>query len=486
MTISGSLANALSGLTAQARAAQVVSSNVANANTEGYARRELDLTPRYMGDGTPAGVSVVGIRREVDMTVVQDRRLADASVGYDDTLSTFYTQIERVLGTPDQEGSLSSSIDNLETSLIDAASRPDNDSRLSAVLTAASDIVAQLNSSSDKVQELRMAADQAISVQVAELNSGLQKVQDLNYQIKEMTARGQDSSALLDLRQVTVDSISSIVPLKQVPRENGTIALFTTGGSILLDGRAADVSFSSVGVIVPEMTIESGALSGLEVNGNDTRTSGKYAPLGGGSLDALFEVRDEASTNVQAQLDAFTRDLLERFQDPSIDATRGVGAAGLFTDAGVAFEAADEIGVSSRISVNERVMPSAGGEIWRIRDGLGATVQGEVGDSSLIHELSTALTGARAPLSGDFLGAARSSSGLAGDLLSLIHTKSLNTESQLSFSVTQQQTLKGMELSDGVDTDNELQKLLLIEQAYAANAKVIQTVGSLIDALMEL
>ena len=66
MTISGSLANSLSGLTAASRAAELVSSNVANAMTEGYGRREVVLTPRSMGDGTAAGVNVTGVRREVD------------------------------------------------------------------------------------------------------------------------------------------------------------------------------------------------------------------------------------------------------------------------------------------------------------------------------------------------------------------------------------------------------------------------------------
>ncbi|MGH1369726.1 MAG: flagellar hook-associated protein FlgK [Maritimibacter sp.] len=486
MTITGSLSNALSGLTAQARAAQVVSSNVANANTDGYARRELDLTPRYTGDGSPAGVKVVGVRREVDMVVVQDRRLADATVGYDETISQFYTQVERIIGTPDQEGSLSARVDNLETALIAAASRPDNDSRLSGVLSAATDITTQLNDSSRKIQELRMAADQQISVQVSHLNTGLQRVEELNYQIKEMVARGQDSSTLLDMRQVAVDSISSIVPLKQLPRENGMIALYTTGGAILLDGRAAEVEFQSVGVIVPEMTIDSGGLKGLEINGNDVRVSGDNSPIKGGSLAGLFAVRDEISTNVQSQLDAFVRDLIERFQDSNVDDTRAVGDAGLFTDAGAAFDPLDETGISSRISINSAVVPSEGGEIWRIRDGLGALVPGEVGESGLLQELSSALTDSRVALSGDFLGTGRSSSGLAGDLLSLVHTASLNSDSALSFSVSQQQTLKTQELSDGVDTDQELQKLLLIEQAYAANAKVIQTVGGLIDRLMEL
>jgi len=40
--------------------------------------------------------------------------------------------------------------------------------------------------------------------------------------------------------------------------------------------------------------------------------------------------------------------------------------------------------------------------------------------------------------------------------------------------------------AQGVDTDFELQNMLLIEQSYAANARVIQTVGDMIDRLLQL
>jgi len=38
----------------------------------------------------------------------------------------------------------------------------------------------------------------------------------------------------------------------------------------------------------------------------------------------------------------------------------------------------------------------------------------------------------------------------------------------------------------GVDTDVELQNLLVIEQAYAANAKVIQAVNSMMNKILEI
>ena len=57
MSISATLANALTGLTAASRSAQIVSTNVANVMTDGYARREIDLSPRSVG-GIGAGVQI--------------------------------------------------------------------------------------------------------------------------------------------------------------------------------------------------------------------------------------------------------------------------------------------------------------------------------------------------------------------------------------------------------------------------------------------
>ena len=40
-------------------------------------------------------------------------------------------------------------------------------------------------------------------------------------------------------------------------------------------------------------------------------------------------------------------------------------------------------------------------------------------------------------------------------------------------------------LETGVDTDREVQDLLMLEQAYAANARVIQVIDEMIDRLLE-
>ena len=78
MTLSSALSAAVSGLSASARRADVVSSNIANAQTPGYVRRQVDLAPAGPDSGR-SGVQVRGIFRAQDVALLTDRRLAQAA-----------------------------------------------------------------------------------------------------------------------------------------------------------------------------------------------------------------------------------------------------------------------------------------------------------------------------------------------------------------------------------------------------------------------
>ena len=120
MSISGALTNALSGLGAAARAAEVVSSNLSNAMTEGYGRRTLSVSSQnYRASG---GVMVNGIVRHTNPVAVAERRLADAAFGNADTLNRYSVRVEGLLGTPSDASSLSGRVAALESALVAASS----------------------------------------------------------------------------------------------------------------------------------------------------------------------------------------------------------------------------------------------------------------------------------------------------------------------------------------------------------------------------
>ncbi|MEL6594755.1 MAG: flagellar hook-associated protein FlgK [Pseudomonadota bacterium] len=482
MSISSSLSNALSGLTAVSRSAELVSANLANVTNPDYARREIELSARD-GGTLSGGVSVAGVNRVVDQALLTDRRHADADVANAQTRNSFFQRVETSVGIPTDANSLSTKINAFERDLIQATSQPASDAHLRAVVTAAGSVADHINAVSEDIQSLRMDADTSIATEVNALTTKLGQIRDLNFDIARRGLGGHSTAALEDHRAALLDDVSRIVPLREVHGDNGQISLFTTGGTQLLSGQVSDITFNDSGLIVPQMTQDNGLLGGLEINGTPVDAATVFA---GGSLAGHFEVRDELAVTAQRQIDAVARDLIGRFESTAVDATRAPGDPGFFTDGGAALNIADETGLAARVKVNAALDPSQGGDLWRLRDGLGAAVQGAPGDSSRLTAMVDALQALNPTQSGGFTTSARSLTGLNADFLSELGRQKLDTGSEVLFATTQQNGFRSAELENGVDTDQEMQKLLLIEQAYSANARVIQTVGEMIDALLRI
>ena len=482
MSISSALNNALSGLTATARASAVVSSNIANAMTPGYGVRQLELTsPTGAGAG---GVKVVGVSRLVDPQLVADRRLASASEGFESVKTGFLDDLERILGMPDQTGSLSGKLSDFETALIAASSRPDAQERLDAVMQTARELAEGLNRASNEVQAARSNSEREIGIQVDRLNEALQSVAALNKDIVSAKFKGRETAAFLDERQRLVDEISEMVPVRVIQRKNGGISLFSQGGTVLLDDLPATIEYSVTPFVTPYMSYADGDLSGLTVNGLAVNISSENGRLSGGTLGAQFAIRDELAPEAQSQLDAISRDLIERFADPAVDPTLGATDPGLFTDSGIALDPLNEEGLSERIALNALVDPDQGGDLWRLRAGLNAAGPGDPGDATLLQALSDTLAERRMPSSGEFGSGFYSALELTAGFQSQIGADRIVGDQKLTFASAQLTEFRQLELESGVDSDAELQRLLLLEQSYAANARVIEAADEMIQRLL--
>ena len=188
MSISSAISNAVSGLTAASRGTETVSTNIANARTEGYARRELELSARVYERG--GGVSIDGVRRMVNASLLADNRLARAQLGSSDTIASFHAALEDAIGTATEAGSLGNLLTAFDAAVVSAAARPDSDTRLSAVLDTAQTLAQKINGIANTIQSARTGAEQTIANDVARLNSALDQVTSLNKQIASLTAQG--------------------------------------------------------------------------------------------------------------------------------------------------------------------------------------------------------------------------------------------------------------------------------------------------------
>lgn len=485
MSIANALNNAISGLTAAARGTEVVASNLANALTPGYGRRELDLSPRILA-GNGGGVHIDGVSRIVSDAVLGDFRLANSGLARSAVGHSFYKSLETAIGLPQDGGSLSAVMTGLETALVSAASRPDSDVRLRGVVDAADQLTRKIRTISDTIQDSRSNADRQIGLQVNSLNHDLSEVARLNRQIIVEGANGRDTSSLVDARQTVVDRISEIVPVREMPRENGRIALFTTGGAVLLDGKSpTSFGFQPTGRLTADIDKNSAVLGRLTIDG-EPASDMQMSLLAGGSLSELHKVRDDYGIAAQASIDAVARELLDRFSDPAIDPTISPGSSGLFVDGAGSFDPANEKGLSSRLRLTAVVDPAQGGELWRLRDGISATTKGDVGNSAIIDGFVQAMGAIRPFGSVNAIDGAGNLGTLVAAMLSDASASRLTAESQKTHDATLQSSLQSALFTDAVDSDREMEMLLQLERAYAANAKVIQTVDEMLDSILRI
>jgi len=476
MSLSSTLTTALTGLTASARAADLVASNIANLHTDSYGHRSLALSAAQYG----GGVVINGVTRATDPVLTGDRRLAQAATGAEDINLAFYKKMEAAIGLPGSGTSLGDRISALSAALETASLAPSSPAGLTGVLHAAQDLARGLNELTSQTQLSRTLAEQSIARDVEQLNENLARVAAINRQIPRLTAMRQDISGLVDQRQALIDQIASIVPVREAAGQGGAITLYTTGGVALLDGHAAEFSFTPSGTIATN----SGTLSALSLNGRPISTADP-GPLGGGSLAAAFHLRDTTAPAFQQTLDEVARDLIRRFEDADPD-TATAGVAALLSDGGQRLDPVHQNGLAGRISVSPAADPDLGGDLWKIWSGMAATGPLAVSDNRILTDLAASLLRRTSAAGGTFPLGQRSASELAGSLLSLVATERLSAEGRAGFASAQLNLLRQREAETGVDSDTEMQALLRIETTYAANARVIQAADDMLQQLLRI
>ncbi|MBP1805091.1 flagellar hook-associated protein FlgK [Rubellimicrobium aerolatum] len=476
MSLSTAFGNALSGLGAASRMSEVVASNLANALTEGYARRSVELSSLSVG-GRGMGVRVDGIARHVNTALLAERRSAEGTLAGDAALAGALRGLEDDLGSTDAGTSLAARIQAVEEALVSASADPSSDTRLSQVMDSLGSMASTLNQGAATVQQRREEADASIATQVGDLNAALQGLAQLNVDIVRARAIGVDAAGLLDQQGVLLDKVATMVPIRQMERTGGAIALITPQGATLLDGsRAATVGFVASPTITGAMAYPDN-LQGLTLNGKPVGGDDGVGALSGGSLGAAFVLRDETLPAVADTLDLLARDLLDRFADA--DPTLGASDAGLLTDAQGPASATTTSGLARRLAVNT----AAAGDPTLLRDGLGASTPADPGDSTQIGRWIDALAESRPLTSG---GSPGSSAALAAEFVSDIGARRLSAEQKETYSSARWSTLRSSELAGGVDSDQEAQMLLQIEKAYAANARVISALDNMMQTILEI
>ena len=248
MSLAVTLSNALSGLAANQSALQVTSNNVANANTEGYARKTVELESRLL-DGIGSGVSISGVNRAVDEFLLREVRRESATLAERDVRREFYSRLQNLFGTLGDNSSIGASITRFSTAIETVATSPEVAAHRQEAVNAGAAAARELNELADRVQELRGETNREIAAAVEDINQQLQTIEELNGKITELKQTGRTTGELEDQRALAVDALSEYLPIQYFERSNGQMVVLTRTGQPLVESRASQLGYEPAALV---------------------------------------------------------------------------------------------------------------------------------------------------------------------------------------------------------------------------------------------
>lgn len=456
-----------SGLSTVEKWAETTSANIANADKPGYARKSVLRSTDDMGI-----VSVSGIRRESDGAIDRMHRMELARMGRQDAIASGANLYLGQLGAPEDPNSLSNRIADLQTAIVQLANAPEQISRQNAALTTAESLARDLNAADAALDEAALTVQGRVAASVNAANLAITKVAELNQRIIGVEPGTQQHAMLTDELSIQLDALAELVDTRAVFDAAGRASVYTADGSPLVEDNAYELlSF--------EPATSSVILDGRDITPGRSGARGFSEARLAGEIELLRDVFPQ----VQRQLDEMSRGLMVGFE--TADATVTAGVAGLFTDDGAAFDPANFTGLAGRISVNDAVRPIAGGDIWRLRDGIAATTEGPPADPTQLAQFVTMMESQQTFDGAAGLGTASTLSEFAAALGADQQRVRTDAEELRETFKNSAASLEATRSSlSGVDVDDELQQLILIEQSYAANSRVITVVSEMVDTLL--
>ncbi|WP_129339086.1 flagellar hook-associated protein FlgK [Cellulomonas endophytica] len=467
-TFSG-IGTALSSLNAHRQALDVTSQNVANANTVGYTRQRATMVASptavnpsmfQSASGVGDGVRVTGVERLADAFLDAQVRSASSSASYQGVRSTAYTTLEASLGEPSKT-SLSSQMSQMWSAFEDLANNPHQASARTAVLSTAAAVTDKVGALYSSVRDQwTQARDQAVSL-VDQVNAKAQGIADLNGRILATTNVGGNANELVDQRERAITELAGLTGATSQTRANGTVDVLV-GGNPLVEGSRTNA------LVVTGAPAFADAAGGAPVTVSWAHRPGSVVALSGGSLAGQLSVlapADAAGTGgvlaeAAARLDTVATELADQVNTLHQGGYTAAGATG--TDF-FRLEAGLPAALGLRVAVPDGDGIAASGVD-------GAAYDGGVADA--IHTLSSAARGPQALWAAGVVDTGnRSASATAR--ATVAEAARAQAESQQTSAAA-------------VDTDEETVNLMAYQRGYQAAARVLSTIDSVLETLMNM
>ena len=310
MSLTSAIKTGISGLAASQQALNVISNNISNANVDGYTKKQANNTTILLGDQV-AGVQVASITRNADDVFLKNMRSEISGLSRDETVSSFYSEIESIFGSTGDSVSLTATLTDLETRLQSLMTAPSDNVQHSQIVSVADNLAFQVRSSVEAIQDLRLRVDKEIESSLKNINDALAEIEKLNKDISQASINERPVGDLLDRRDQFLKQISQEMDVNVFTRPNDTLAIYTKSGQSLLEVKATTLSYNATGNIKPESRYEEGNFGPIEVASTSLPTD-VTKNIKSGKIAGLLELRDSILPELTDQLENLTGQLMDQ------------------------------------------------------------------------------------------------------------------------------------------------------------------------------
>lgn len=286
-----------SALNSLQRAISTTGNNIANANTEGYSRQQVEFssrTPDYIGGlALGTGVEISDIRRAYDQFLATDVQVRTSSSGYYSLYADTASRIDNLMADP--ATSIASAMDQFFASMEAVANSPNSQPERQVMLSEAQTLTNRFNYVDGRLSELAEDTNQRMGVFVEDFNRNLRDIAELNTQISRIERSGGTANDLLDRRDRALESLSKLMRVDVRPQEDGSLDLFSTSGHRLVSSIGAESLRLSQGIQADgPVKIYISSTGGAEVDITDRLIGGEL----GAAIDVSNNMIDRARREV--------------------------------------------------------------------------------------------------------------------------------------------------------------------------------------------
>lgn len=448
---------ALSALRYNQVVMDTASGNIANAQTDGYARRRVEgatastaVNPAMWsrGQDTGDGVRVAGITRMSDPFLTARARVEHGNQHYLDLQSAVMDRIETGIGEPGDNG-VSAAMLKLRLADQDLANSPSSDAARSQFLASAQSLAQSINAQARNLQT--EASDQRAKLvsTVAQVNTIASSLAGVNDSIKVARLNGTDAGTLYDQRDLLGQQLAELTGATGSVNTDGGLDLKVNGVSLVTGGTAGTLQITT-GVTA------SGASDGNPVTFSvvDPTTGTTAVPPGfKGDAGAMTDL---LNNTIPQYLDGLNQVATTLADDYNTQHEAGYDANGNPGTALFSYNPADAASTLS-VAISDNSLVAASAVPGGVVDGANAdALAGLKNADNAYQELVNGF----------------------GTTVAAVHRADANQQ------VLTNQVDSSRDQLSGVNLDEEMVSMVTAQHGYEAASKVITVMDSVLDTLI--